>query len=421
MFSRLSWVSLVVVAAAFVGCPKPIVAEADAGPGPGEQFQICSDVSECPGFDPAATTQTVRCEGVCLFVCNGVDEACPSDNMFCDFNGTCAFGCRDSSRCAAGEICVAGLCSVSAAECSSKCDCDPGEKCVDTQCVPASDSCSSGAECPRGPLTPTDQCEAFQCNGFSNTCFDPAPQDRLCTAPADCVGRPGCLGGTTCTCTAQGACVTSASCTVQNEQQVCGFGNFCDSNNTCAPLPLCPNGNTDCSGFDLVCNQGTGSCERSQPCTTNGDCTIAPATHCANNFCTIPNCTNGGVTCTAPQTCNAQGRCTQPGGTACTSDNVCPANQYCDLGVQECAFGCRTNADCPGQVCNGDRQCVNAGGGSGGQFGASCTTSTDCQSPLICGFLTGTCAEPCASPADCIACNAQSGNCQCNGFGFCQP
>jgi len=420
MSCRALWVSVLSVLA-LAGCPRPVVEPvADAGTN-GEQFLVCSNVSECLAADPNATEQTVRCDGVCLYICNGVDEACPDVRQFCDVNGTCAFGCRDSSTCGAGEVCRAGICQVSAAECASKCDCDPGEVCTDEQCVPAGATCSGGADCPRGPLTPTDQCEAFQCNGFTDQCFDPDPSARLCTQASECVGRPGCVGGAVCTCTASGACVPDVACTIQNESTTCGFGNFCDGDGRCQPLPACT-GPDDCTG-GLVCNGGTGFCERSQPCTISTDCGIAPNTFCANNFCTVPTCTNNAITCTAPQVCNPQGRCAAPGtGVACTGDGTCLANQYCDVPNQECAVGCRNNASCgSGQVCDGNRQCVAAGGGTGGQFGDPCLLSDECQAPMICGLITAQCAEPCATPADCVACNAALGTCRCNGFGFCAP
>jgi hypothetical protein len=406
------------------GCRRPIADTPDAGPDTNDEFVVCADVAECLQL-PGATEQNVRCDGVCIFVCNGVDEACPAQNMFCDTNGLCAFGCRDSSRCNqnAGEVCRSGVCTVAAAECTSKCDCDPGELCVDEQCVPATtDTCQGSNQCPRGPKTPTDKCEAYSCNGFTDTCVDLNPQGNLCTTAADCVGRPGCLGGNSCACTQAGACVRDAACTPQTESTACGFGNFCDANNRCQPLPACTQP-SDCTGQGLVCNSGTGFCERSQPCVGNTDCTIAPNTICDDGFCTIPTCLNGGQTCTAPLTCNAQGRCSQPGtGVTCTSDAPCQANQFCDLQSQECRVGCRNNAACPsGQICDGNRQCiVDGGGGGGGQFGDDCVDPTECQAPMICGILSGTCAEPCASPADCVACSARSGSeCRCNGFGFC--
>ncbi len=422
MSCRALWISVLSVVA-LAGCPRPVIeAGPDAGPDPGPQLTVCSDISECLAADANATPQTVRCDGVCVYVCNGVDEACPDVRTFCDANGTCAVGCRDSSACATGEVCRVGVCQVSAAECASKCDCDPGEVCTDGQCVPAGTTCSAGTDCPRGPLTPTDQCEAFQCNAFTDQCFDPNPESRLCTQPSDCVGRPGCVGGVTCTCTDSGACVPDVACTIQNEATTCGFGNFCDGNGRCQPLSACTSA-ADCTG-GLVCNGGTGFCERSQPCTLSSECGIAPNTFCANNFCSVPTCTNNGVTCVDPQVCNPQGRCAAPGtGVTCVNDTTCQADQYCDPQNRECAVGCRNNSSCTGgQVCDGNRQCVtDSGGGGGGQFGDPCIDPTECQAPMLCGLFSGSCAEPCATPADCVACNAVNGACTCNGLGFCTP
>jgi hypothetical protein len=300
-------------------------------------------------------------------------------------------------------------------ECTSKCDCDPGQLCKDELCVPAStDSCQDSDDCPRGPLDPTDQCEAFQCNGFTDQCFDPDPASRLCTQASECVGRPGCVGGAVCTCTDSGDCVPDVACTVQNESTTCGFGNFCDGDGRCRGLPACtvPGDCTD----GLVCNGGTGFCERPQPCAVSADCGIAPNTFCADNFCTVPTCTNLAITCVDPQVCNPQGLCVP----TCVDDTTCQANEYCDSGIpgsRVCAVGCRDNSSCPGgQVCAGNRQCV-----AEGQFGDPCIDATECQAPMVCGLLAGTCAEPCATPADCVACNAVNGACTCNGVGFCTP
>ena len=423
-FARLAWIApllaLVGVVLGTTACPRSLDDNADAGPDGGGgvvQLQLCSDVSECEFF--SEENNNTRCDGVCRYVCNGVDEACPLQSMFCDVDGTCGFGCRDSSVCVAGEICVGGTCQVGSSQCGSKCDCQAGQVCLDGQCQEAGSSCAASADCPRGPA---DRCEAFQCNGFTQQCFDPDPQP--CSAAPDCIGRPGCTGGALCACTSAGACVPDVDCTPQNENTTCGGGNFCDGNGDCQALPACTSPD-DCAGFGLTCNAGTSTCERAQPCTSAVDCGIAPNTFCdtAAGFCTIPNCTNGGTPCTNGLQCNAQGRCVQEGtGVTCTNDSVCAATQFCDISAQECRVGCRNNASCPsGQICDGNRQCVS-GGNTGGQFGDTCVGSSDCNSPLICGFLTSTCAEPCAAANDCIACNARfGGSCTCNGFGFCAP
>ncbi len=423
MFVRLASGFVVVVAAVFgtAGCPRELTPITDAGP-QGPALIACERVEDCPQFVEGAATQLVRCDGSCRVICNGVDEACPAQ-FFCAADGTCAIGCRDSGECAAGELCNGGECSAGGgSDCSSKCDCAPGEVCNTGQCQPAGNSCVTSADCPRGPNAPADDCEAFQCNGFSDQCFDPSPTP--CTTSTECVGRPGCTGGAVCACTTAGACVPDVACTAQTETADCGAENFCDGNGDCQAKPNCA-GDGECSGFGLTCNEGAGKCERAQSCTLSADCTTAPNTFCVNTFCTVPTCNNGAVTCNADQDCSVDGRCVVAGsGTSCTGDGSCQDNQFCNftLNPSQCSVGCRNNTSCPNasDTCNGAHQCVG-GGGAGGGFGETCADDADCQSPMICGLFTSTCAETCGTDADCIACNAANGSCTCgaNISGFC--
>jgi hypothetical protein len=407
---------LVVVVAAFVatGCSRPVNNPVDAGPDDGGGLVSCAEVADCPDPDPTRT----RCNGVCLTICNGVDDLCPLDS-YCDATGSCAKGCRDSSTCPDGQLCVNGACSTQSAECSSRCDCDPGEICEGGACQSPPTTCTTKEDCPRGPA---DRCEAFQCNGFTHQCFDPDPQP--CAGPADCAGRPGCTGGTVCTCTSAGACVPDAACTPQDETTTCGSGNYCNGTAHCDALPACTQA-SDCTTLGLACNGGTGFCERPQTCASTSDCTIPPNTFCdaTTGFCTIPNCINGGTTCTDPLVCSqGSGRCVTPGGASCTNDGACQGTEYCDLADQVCRVGCRSNLDCSGgQNCDGSHTCSGGGGGGGGQYGDTCASLLDCAAPMLCGAFSGTCAEPCTVPEDCIACNAANGTCRCNGLGFCVP
>ena len=425
MSRRFEWI-VPVALLMLTACPgKVIDLGNDAGPdviGP----QICSSDNECPGYNPDLAVQTVRCEGVCTYLCNGIQDECntaPNGTArFCDAQGVCSVGCRPGSVCPnAGELCVAGVCQTGASQCATRCDCDPGEVCNGGVCQqPSGGPCATGDDCPRGPKSPVDNCNAVACNGVSDTCFELSPQP--CAATADCVGRFGCTGSVSCSCN-NTACVPSTSCTAQNEATTCGTGNFCDATNLCQALPACTQPG-DCSGLGLTCNAKTASCERAQACTTSADCPVAPNTHCptGGGFCTIPTCANGGPGCGAGLECNAaQGRCVTPGtGVVCQGDSQCPTSAFCDLNASECRTGCRNNASCPsGQDCDGNRQCVTTGAGGG--FGAACSTPGECRSPLTCGLLSGTCAENCADASQCVSCNAANGNCRCNGFGFCTP
>jgi hypothetical protein len=240
-----------------------------------------------------------------------------------------------------------------------------------------------------------------------------------------------------CNCNAASQCVPAGSCSVVNEAADCGQGFYC-TNDTfeCAPLPACTEADqTPCTNQSLQCNLGTNTCERAQTCSGNGDCTQAPTTYCNINVgvCEVPNCLNGGVVCSGnTPTCGNDGRCVGQGGGPCTSNSECapdpwPNTEYCSFatGTGLCTSGCRSDADCPVNTpeCDGTHSCVQAGQGGGGQWGDSCMGDTDCQAGLLCGILSGTCAEPCgyadtacAGIADCCP---LSGAARCNLLGFC--
>lgn len=406
---------------------RTTVDTADAGPDAGTggpQPLTCESAEECP--DPS----NYDCLGICLQRCAS-DQVCKLAE-FCSARGYCEPGCRDSTTCAQDQVCIGGLCQApdAAGACGSKCDCQLGQVCLDGVCQDPPDSCSSPADCGRGPA---ERCEAFQCNGFTQQCFDPDPQP--CAGAGDCLGRPGCQQG--CACTPAGQCVPDVACTIDTEADDCGAGFFCDENLACAVLPACASP-ADCEPLGLVCNQGLQQCQRPRPCAGPNDCTTPPATFCNSTLptprCEVPTCLNGGLTCNAQtETCSQDGRCVPAGtGTACNSDADCPNDpwpntQFCSFaaGSGECTPGCRSNASCPqGQTCNGARQCAaGGGGGSGGQWGDTCTDSTECQAGLICGLLTGVCAERCATAgATCSgdpSCCPLSGADRCNPLGFC--
>lgn len=391
-------------------CPGTTNTPEDSGTilEPDSTLQSCETVDDCP--DPA----NYDCLGVCYQRC-AANEVCRA-NEYCSERGYCEEGCRDSSTCNEGEVCAAGTCQTSGGNvCGSKCDCLPGEVCNAGTCSPPPAMCASSDDCGRGA---GDVCDAYQCNGFTQLCFDPNPQP--CANDTDCDARPGCADG--CICNASSQCVPSVACTPEDELDTCGNGYYCTAGNTCDVAPACTD-DSDCESIGLECNQGTGVCQRSQPCTDNAECTVPPATFCdvAAGNCVVPDCNNGGATCQNGYTCSEAGTCVPAGtGVPCNSDADCsndpwPDTQFCsfDSGSGECASGCRNNSSCPdGQTCNGARQCVDEGGGgnpggNGGQ-GEACEDfilSSDCQAGFQC-LLFGTCAEQC-DPAVC----EPAGNC----------
>lgn len=428
--TQIALVGLVAIELSGALCRTTVDDGTDAGvdAGPGNQLIACESADQCP--DPA----NYDCLGVCLQRC-AADTVCrPAE--YCSPRGYCELGCRDSTTCPEGDVCVNGSCVEpgGVGACGTKCECLAGQVCQNGVCTDPPATCSRPEDCGRGQ---GDRCDAYQCNGFTGQCFDPDPQP--CIDADDCIGRPGC--GNDCVCTTSGQCVPGGACTVETEAADCGAGFYCDDTLNCAVLPVCTTA-TQCP-TGLTCNTGTQQCVRPQPCTGAADCTSPPNTYCNLTAvparCEQPNCQNGGVTCD-PQTqfCTQDGRCVAAGtGAACTDDSECPNDawpntQYCSFesGAGECTPGCRSNASCAaGQTCNGARQCVQqgGGGGSGGQWGDSCMGDADCQAGLICGQLTGTCAELCTNPGSSCAgdpnCCPLSGAAECVSFlilGFCQ-
>jgi hypothetical protein len=402
----------VVTAAVMPGCPTAI-GPTDAGTDE-EEFPIisCAEAADCPGAVPECSF------GVCKRPC-AANEGCIDPRTFCNAtSGYCEPGCRSSGDCTSGKVCSGGSC-IESQGCATKCDCEVGQVCVAGACQEPPATCQGTDDCPKAP---GPQCEDFACNGFTRLCFDPDPEP--CNGDADCVGRPGCAQG--CACTSNGQCVPGVDCTEQNEASTCGAGNYCDGNGTCQVLPGCT-AEGDCAAFGLTCNIGAGQCVRARSCTSSADCTTAPATHCnlGTGFCAQPLCNNGGITCPQGQSCDSTGRCVSGSGASCTNDTNCAPTEYCAVvsGGGQCVVGCRNNASCPaGQQCDATRTCV---GGTVGRFGDPCTGDEDCQAGLLCGALTGTCAEPCSNPGSTCAggaCCPLSGAPCCRAvlfFGFC--
>lgn len=388
---------------------------ADAGP----QVIVCTasfpdPASECPAEIPECSF------GVCKRPC-AASEACTDPSTFCNGNtGYCEPGCRDSSTCAGGTVCSVGSCIVSTG-CITKCDCVAGQVCTNGSCTEAPGTCTGIDQCGRG--ADGDPCEDLICNSFTQLCFDDDPTP--CEENVDCVGRPGCAGG--CTCTSNGNCVPEVACTEGNEATTCGAGNYCDGNGSCQAAPACAS-EAECTSVGLTCNTAGGVCQRSNACASNADCTVAPATYCnpTTDFCAQPLCTNGGTTCTGTEQCQPDGRCVPVGsGGACTSDATCAPTEYCAPGggaQGACTVGCRNNASCgnASQVCNGAHTCVGGGGGDLGGVGENCAGDEECQNGLVCGLFTQTCTEPCEG-SDCAVdnCCPLSGRPCCSGLGFC--
>lgn len=371
-------------------CPEKI----EEQPDPEEQGPTlipCAAPEECPEAQPTCRF------GLCARECQA-DAACDAvPGTYCSAQQICEPGCRSSAECTGGTVCQSGTC-VEGASCGDKCDCPVGQVCIGTSCASPPEACSGPADCPRGPLTPEDVCDAYRCDGFTNTCLETTPTP--CANADDCFGRLGCEAG--CLCTPNQQCVPDADCTIATERDDCGVGFYCDASLVCAAIPVCSADN-DCAAAGLTCDEPRNICVRPQQCTVSADCTATPPTTFCDtrtqpSFCAVPNCLNQGVTCNASQACSADGRCvTQGTGDPCTTDGTCPDDQYCALvnGTGACATGCRGNGDpeCGvNESCNAAHECEDTGGLQ--PVGGPCPDGDgDCQAGLVC--YDGSCAESC--------------------------
>jgi hypothetical protein len=302
-----------------------------------------------------------------------------------------------SAECGDGELCQQGTCAAGAG-CATKCDCAVGQVCVAGTCDDPPPTCGNATDdCPRNP---GETCsEIYRCESFAHECQLLAPAE--CTEADDCFGLVGCEEG--CVCSPNGDCVPDAACTVATERDDCGAGRYCTGDLSCASTPFCAS-QSDCDAAGLVCDTNQAICTRPAECTTSGDCTaLPPTTYCDTDgappfFCAVPNCLNGGTTCSAPQVCQSDGRCVTEGtGDECTTHATCPADQYCALVDDEghCALGCRDDTGCDlNDECNAENQCQATG--SLQPLNGPCEEDGECQVGLKCSF-SGSCVEDCGA------------------------
>lgn len=83
--------------------------------------------------------------------------------------------------------------------------------------------------------------------------------------------------------------------------------------------------------------------------------------------------------------------------TTCTSDTDCPVGEACHegglLASDTCAPGCRADAECGAQVCNGERDCAASSTVVG--WKQACSTAADCRAGYHCDYFTQLCEEEC--------------------------
>lgn len=347
-----------------------------------QTVSTCSSDQDCSGEGKVCHQQRlfcVECDGragqcgegrTCQFdfTCVDVTTGTPDAGMG---NG-CSDSCADNAACAPDRVCKAGMCCNPPARCTSQDDC------------PAS---------------------APQCNGATGQCFGGGAG---CLDDSDCESEPGCAGGA-CYCEITGA--PPGACRVRPDE--CAADPDCYENGAyaqkycslttrprrCLDTIACT-ADADCASLGLVCDLQAGSpsqgfCINGDACPMGTECD--PTTQvCVDGRCVGANCVNQPSRCGANEMCDTgTGLCVPTGGATCASDAECPQGQYCNTTVNpnRCENGCRSNADCPGGVCNAAHQCEFPNNAICG----SCGSDSDCPAGTRCVDFAGTslCRESC--------------------------
>lgn len=203
--------------------------------------------------------------------------------QFCDF-------CSTSGQCSVKEECGAEtrLCALRAGwgtECARNEDCQAGSWCKQGLCLARAEVnlCPGGtsATCPQGE----------RCNTLTTVC----EEDLGCSTNDDCSTQEICNTGSR-------RCVPR--CTADTQATVCGAGERCVMERCvqCTQSSEC--------GVGLLCD-AAGRCSTAERCYSDRDCMV-------------------------PLACFVQTGACLPRRRACTSNDVCPVDQRCDVGAQRC-------------------------------------------------------------------------------------
>lgn len=219
--------------------------------------------------------------------------------------------CETRAECSDGKVCTADkfcdACSTSG-QCSVKEECsDTTKRCVlrsgwGTECA-TNEACQAGSWCKQGVCLP--RADVNLCpTGMNASC----PQGERCnTLTTVCEEDLGC--STNDDCTAQEICNTGSRqcvprCTPDTQATVCGAGERCVAERCvqCTQSSEC--------GVGLICDLA-GKCSTAERCYSDRDCTV-------------------------PLACFLQTGACLPKRRSCTSNDVCPPDQRCDVGAQRC-------------------------------------------------------------------------------------
>lgn len=256
--------------------------------------------------------------GDCKFMCGGVCQSCPC-NQVEDNEGTCCketdIKCGTCGGCKGGEKCLtdnasdpfSGRC----VQCINNSDCtNNGEYCQNNKCVQCTgpyyelkddpDSGEKICECTELNRKLNEDCDA-DCNCAQGLfCYeDPTTFAKTCK---ECLIQPDCPGNVPCV----------------NGQCKCDDDHPCPTGQVCCNETCCPAGQFCKDGVCSACTENA-QCGGTSKC-CNGVCCAEGAT-CCNNQC----CNNHCITVDGQETC---------GG--CDDNSDCPDNEYCDTTEHVC-------------------------------------------------------------------------------------
>jgi hypothetical protein len=339
-------------------------------------------------------------QGLGFSICNVGDGTCRcTDDRGCGDDEVCnSLGrCQAESGCNSNDDCNSGLfCDVTTSQCLAVDECAPalGERCcvLDSQCgfnsvcdplakkcIPGcrdEGDCILGQACVRGLGQPLGQCAAGVCSRDNLCGFG-----QICNSEGACVNDTrgpyclGCAGGVASDdCGARGNfCLTDSV----NGGEFCGVGcvdgQACPFGYTCSDVIIIPPAAPFCSGEICVIESGraTGRCALNSGvvCSRDADCPIGfPGGDCPRG--TVGNCRRNQLQ-------------------ACSNDAECGDGDECVK--QECRFGegdafgycsCTRDSDCPRD------RCVNvdpvSGLGDCELSGRNCFNDAECDAVISC-------------------------------------
>jgi Cys-rich repeat protein len=231
-----------------------------------------------------------------LFGCNGSGdnqtdgggEVIPCSNRLdCPGKLGCVEGicdrCNRDRECLITEFCHPNdqLCHLlpdTGDECVRNADCDLGQFCVQGYCKNADEltPCTRDQDCPEGK-----RCD---------------PLNKVCIVNPGCNRDLDCNEGEVCDLT-DNRCMPA--CTPETQDQICGFGLFCDQDGHCVECYQ----NDQCA-LGFTCNTETHRCEGGTSCVTSRDCLAGEVCNPQTHQCTV-----------VPLPCLSNQDC--PGGTVC--------------------------------------------------------------------------------------------------------